>query len=64
MEEGRGLPTKEKLVDLPGLGNTDLPGMGKDGPSKREGCPINEDCLFCKREVVARPNNGQDPMHG
>ena len=57
MEERRGLPTKEKLVDLPKVGNTGLPGMGKDGPSMREGC------LFCKREVVARPNDGQDPMH-
>ena len=72
MEGVRGLPIKEKLVDLPGIGNTDLPGMGnidllgmgKEGPSMREGCPMEEDCLFCKREVAAPPNNGQSPMHG
>jgi len=72
MEEVRGLPTKEKLVDLLGMGNIDLlgmgnvglPGMGKEGPSMREGCTMDEDCLFCKREVAAGPNNGQGPMHG
>ena len=72
MEGVRGLPIKEKLVDLPGIGNTDLPGMGnidllgmgKEGPSMREGCPMDKDCLFCKREVAAPPNDGQGPMHG
>jgi len=43
--------------DLPGIGK-DLPGIGKEGWLAKDG-----DCLVSKRDVVARLNNGQGPMH-
>ena len=74
----RGLITKEKLVGFPGIGK-DFPGIGKDFPGigkdllgidkdlagiGKEGWLAKDgDCLVSKREVVARLNNGQGPMH-
>ena len=60
----RGLITKEKLVGFPGIGK-DLPGIGKDLPGigKEGWLGKDGDCLLSKRDVVARLNNGQGPMH-